>query len=300
MSTQRQAVLLGLATVLLWSTVASAFKIALRELTPVQLLMIATTVSVFVLLAILAAQGRVGQLTRLSGRQYLLSFGLGLVNPCLYYLILFAAFDRLPAQEAQPLNYTWALTLAYLSVPLLGHRLRPVDFLAGLVSYSGVWVIATRGDVFSVHFSDTLGVILALASTLVWALYWIANTRDSRDPVLGLFLNFLFAWPVIVAICLGIDGWPEAGAASMSAAVYVGVCEMGVAFVLWLMAMKRAEQTAQISNLIFISPFLSLVFIHFLVGEAILASTYVGLVLIVSGLLLQRVRRPRPRPAHPE
>ena len=43
-------------------------------------------------------------------------FILGLVNPFLYYLVLFKAYDLLPAQEAQAINYTWALMLAFLSV----------------------------------------------------------------------------------------------------------------------------------------------------------------------------------------
>jgi drug/metabolite transporter (DMT)-like permease len=66
------------------------------------------------------------------------------------------------------------------------------------------------------------------------------------------------------------------------------VFEMGIAFVLWSYAMKKAENTAKVSNLIFISPFLSLVFIWFILGERILPSTYVGLVLIMAGLWLQQ------------
>ncbi|WP_236744482.1 EamA family transporter [Marinobacter similis] len=63
---------------------------------------------------------------------------------------------------------------------------------------------------------------------------------------------------------------------------------MGIAFVLWSYAMKKAENTSRVSNLIFISPFLSLVFIYFILGEQILPSTYIGLVLIVAGLWLQQ------------
>ena len=53
--------------------------------------------------------------------------------------------------------------------------------------------------------------------------------------------------------------------------------------------MKLATNTSRVSNLIFISPFLSLVFIYFILGEVILPSTWVGLVLIVAGLWLQQV-----------
>ncbi|MBW0146994.1 DMT family transporter [Marinobacter arenosus] len=288
MKNQKQAMLFGLATVLLWSTVATAFKLALRELSPVEMLLIACVSSLLVIGGVLVVQGRWHQVVELSGRQYLQSFGMGLINPCLYYFVLFGAFDRLPAQEAQPLNYTWALVLAYLSVPFLGQRLRKLDILAGLVCYAGVVVIATRGAVTSLSFSDPLGVALAIGSTLVWASYWILATRDTRDPVVGLFLNFLFGLPVIALICGVTEGfeWPSLG--SLSAAVYVGVFEMGIAFVLWSYAMKKAENTSKVSNLIFISPFLSLVFIYFILGEQILPSTYIGLVLIVTGLWLQQ------------
>lgn len=292
MTNQRRAMMYGLAAVLLWSTVATAFKLALVALTPVQLLLVACMASVLVLALVLMLQGRWHLVVRLQGRQYLQSLGMGLVNPCLYYFLLFAAFDRLPAQEAQPLNYTWALVLAYLSVPFLKQRLRGIDIVAGLVCYSGVTVIATRGDITSLTFSDPLGVAFALASTLVWASYWILATRDTRDPVVGLFLNFLFALPVIAVVCALTSGLSMPVGTSLLAAGYVGMFEMGLAFVLWSRAMKLAEHTAGISNLIFISPFLSLVFIHFVLGEVILASTYIGLILILGGLWLQQWQRP--------
>ncbi|CAN0585319.1 unnamed protein product [Ectocarpus sp. 12 AP-2014] len=288
MPDQKQAMLYGLATVLLWSTVATAFKLSLRDLSPVQMLAIACSASVLVMALILVAQRRWHRVFELSGRQYLQSVGMGLINPCLYYFVLFGAFDRLPAQEAQPLNYTWALVLAYLSVPFLGQRLQRLDVVAGLVCYAGVVVIATRGDVLSLTFSDPLGVGLAIGSTVIWASYWIIATRDTRDPVVGLFLNFLCGLPVIVAVCALTDGFDVAPGTAMAAAVYVGVFEMGIAFVLWSYAMKKAENTSRVSNLIFISPFLSLVFISMILGEVILPSTYVGLVLIVAGLWVQQ------------
>ncbi len=295
MKSQRKAIMLGLLTVLLWSTVASAFKLSLRYLTPVQLLFYASLVSILVLTIILTVQGRLGLLWKYSRRQYLVSLGMGLMNPCLYYMVLFGAYHLLPAQEAQPLNYTWALTLTYLSVPLLGQRLRPLDIIAGLVCYSGVFVIATRGHVTDFHFSDPLGVGLALGSTLIWALYWIASTRDQRDPVAGLLLNFLFGLPVIAIICAFTSGFAVPDPDALLGAAYVGTFEMGVSYVLWLSALKLATHTASLSNLIFISPFLSLVFIHVLVGEAILPSTYAGLVLIIAGLIMQRIRLARGR-----
>lgn len=288
-ASQRQAVMYGLSAVLLWSTVATAFKLSLQYLTPVQLLFYACLSSIAVLTLVLGGQKRLSQLWRCSPRQYGLSLLFGLMNPLLYYLVLFGAYDRLPAQEAQPLNYTWALTLAYLSVPLLGHKLKPADFLAGLVCYSGVLVISTRGNITGLAFSDPWGVALALGSTIIWSLYWIASVRDRRDPVAGLLLNFLFALPAAGILTALTDGFAVAHWHGLAGAAYVGAFEMGLAFVLWLYAMKKATNASQISNLIFISPFLSLFLIATVVGESILRSTYLGLALILAGLLVQRL-----------
>ena len=295
MHKQRQAYLYGFATVLLWSTVASAFKLSLRYLDFVQLLLYASAVSLLVLGAVLVAQGKLGRVFACSGKQYARSLGLGLLNPFLYYLVLFRAYDLLPAQEAQPLNYTWALTLAFLSIPLLKQRIGPGDIGGGLVSYAGVLVISTRGDVLGLRFSDPAGVALALGSTLIWALYWIYNIRNDRDPVVGLFLNFACGLPFVLGFCLLFSDVRIASVPGLLGAVYVGIFEMGIAFVLWLQALRLSENAARVGNLIFISPFLSLVFIHFLVGEEILASTFSGLALIVAGLLLQRAWRARRR-----
>ena len=280
-----------MATVLLWSTVASAFKLSLRHLDPIQLLFYASVVSLVALGLILAVQGKIKILFSMTRSQYLASLGYGILNPFLYYVILFKAYDLLPAQEAQPLNYTWAITLTLLSIPLLKQKIGIQDLIAVVVSYSGVVVISTHGDFSAFRFSNGWGVFLALFSTVIWALYWICNIRDDRDPVAGLFLNFLFGLPFVFIACLIFSSLTVVGYKGLIGAAYVGLFEMGLTFVLWLRALKLSENTAKVGTLIFISPFLSLVFIHFLVGEEILDSTYVGLVLIVCGLLIQRLKR---------
>ena len=293
MRNQAKAYAYGLTTVLLWSTVASAFKLSLRHVDHFQLLLYACVVSILVLSAILTVQGRWRLVLSYSSRQYGQSLALGVLNPFLYYLVLFKAYDLLPAQEAQPLNYTWALTLALLSVPLLGQRLGVRDLLAGLLSYSGVVVIAVRGDVSGLRFSDPIGVALALGSTVIWALYWIYNTKDARDPVAGLWLNFVFGFPFVVAACWLFSDLQVVSLPGLLGAAYVGMFEMGVTFVCWLMALRLAANTAQVGYLIFISPFVSLLFINLLVGEVIRVATLAGLGLIVAGLVVQHAARVR-------
>lgn len=213
---------------------------------------------------------------------------LGAINPFTYYLVLFKAYDLLPAQEAQPLNYTWALTLSYLSALILKHHLRWQDFVAGFICYGGVLVISTHGNILGFEFSDTFGVMLALFSTILWALYWIYNTKWAVEPVIGLLLNFTSGFVLITCWLFYFDSFDGVTWQGLAGAVYVGFFEMGITFFLWLQAMRLTTQTAKIANLIFLSPFISLILIWFFLGEEILPSTLIGLVLIISGLLLQK------------
>ncbi|GAA3896801.1 DMT family transporter [Halomonas cibimaris] len=285
MNQDRQAMLYGLGAVALWSTVATAFKVALGYMSPLELMALAALVSWALMGALVVKRGQLG---RALARGWRTALWAGLMNPVAYYLVLFAAYDRLPGQEAMALNYTWALAMAFLAVPILGQRITRTDVAAGLIAYAGVWVIATRGAVLDVAFADPLGVIFALMSTLLWALYWLLNTRDAREPLVGQWQNFTVGLPVLGALLAFGPGFEWHGWAALSAGVYVGLFEMGVAFILWQLAMHKISRTAKVSNLIFLSPPVSLLLLHLVVDEPIRASTLAGLALILAGLALQQ------------
>mgnify|MGYP001231868360 CR=1 FL=1 len=210
------------------------------------------------------------------------------INPFLYYLVLFEAYDILPAQEAQAINYTWALMLAFFSVIFLKQKLTISDIVAGIICYFGVLIISTKGEPFSLNFSNIDGVLLALLSTVLWSMYWIFNTKSKVDPVVGLFSNFLIATPILITYFIFTQDLVLPSVYGLGAAIYVGFFEMGFTFLFWLKAMQSAESTSKIANLIFISPFISLVFIYFIVGEQIYISTVVGLTTIIFGLIIQQ------------
>jgi len=286
--TDRRAVKMGLGAVMLWSTVATAFSLSLEYLTPLQLVTLAAVVSWCFFATRLGSPARWASLRATSSKERITGLLMGWLNPGLYYLVLFAAYDQLPAQEAMAINYSWGITLALIAAPLLRQRLTPGALLAACISYSGIVVIATRGSPLSLDFAQPLGVGLALLSTLLWSLYWVINTRLSVDPEVNLFLNFSGALPLLLGLLwwsgtplpIVWQGW--------AGGLYVGLFEMGLAFVLWMGAMKATTSTLRISSLIFLSPPLSLILIWMIAGEPVKAYTLIGLILILFGLWLQR------------
>jgi drug/metabolite transporter (DMT)-like permease len=289
MQRQSQAYLLAGGAVLAWSTVATAFKLTLRHLDPAALLAWSALASLLVLLTVLVLRDGLRGIVAWKPRDFAFSALLGFLNPGLYYAVLFEAYDRLPAQQAQPLNYAWPVVLVLLSALFLRQPVRPRAIVAMLVCLLGVAVISTRGQLLALQFSDPVGVALALVSTVIWAGYWLLNLRDGRDPVLRLTINFVFGaiFAFIYAALLGKLAWPSM--AGLLGSAYVGAFEMGLTFVLWISALRLSRTTAQVSGLIFLAPFLSLLVIHLVLGETIHPSTLIGLVLIVGGIMaLQR------------
>jgi drug/metabolite transporter (DMT)-like permease len=288
MKKQNLAYLYALLAIICWSTIGSAFKITLHYIYFEHLLLISSVVAVIILFIVLLATKNLKNLKTLGLSDLVWSSFLGLLNPFLYYTVLLKAYDLLPAQEAGTLNYIWPLVLVLLSITILKQRIRIFSILAILISFFGILMISTHGHIFNFRFSNPFGVLLALGSAIFWALYWIFNTKDKLEPVTRLFLNFCFGLLYIFIVVVLIRPFRFPVWQGLAGSIYIGFFEMGITFVFWMMALKLSKTTAQVSNLIYLSPFISLVLIHFFVGETIFISTIVGLVFIVSGILIQQ------------
>jgi len=277
----------GLA-IFFWSTVPTAFKISLGEMAILPMLTIASVTSAVVLSVVVIAGGKAHFIRLSTGRELISSAILGFINPFLYYLILLKAYQLLPAQVAQPLNMIWPIILVFLSVPILKQQIRGKSFVALFISFIGVYFISSQGHPFHTSLPNTGGVLLATGSSVFWAFYFILNVKDKRDEGVKLMLNFLFGSAYLI-IALIISGqWNMmSGMKGIISSVYVGIFEMGITFFFWLKALQTASTTDRVSNLVYLAPFISLVFIHFILHEPVYYTTPVGLVLIVTGILIQ-------------
>lgn len=289
MKNQKLAYFYAISAVIIWSTVASAFKISLQYLDYLQLLLFSSLVSSIILLIILYLKNDFKELFTFSLKEYLHSAFLGFLNPFLYYILLFKANSLLPAQEAQPLNYTWPIMLVLLSIPLLKQKVKIKSIISIIISFFGVLIISTQGDLLGFGFTNLSGALLALSTALIWALFWIYDAKDKRKEVPKLFLNFLFGNLYILIATILFSKIEIPTIKGLLGASYVGLFEMGITFVLWSKALKLSVTTAKVSKFIYLVPFLSLVIVYFVLGENILLSTIIGLIFIVIGIVFEQI-----------
>ncbi len=288
---QKKAYLYAIFAVILWSTVAVSFKIALKYVNFLQLLFFSSIVAFVTFLFISFFSGKHKELFKITTKDILYSAFVGFLNPFLYYVVLFKAYSLLPAQIAQPLNYLWPAILVLLSAPLLGQNLNLKSLISVFLGFVGVYIIATQGNIFDFKIVKPLGVVLAIGSSIIWALSWIFNQKDKKTSEKKLFWAFFFG---LIYISITIFFFSELKLPKLKgilAVCYVGLFEMGITFFLWLKALQTTDRNDRISNLVFLSPFLALIFIHFILGENIYYTTFIGLIFIISGIFIQQLKR---------
>lgn len=213
---------------------------------------------------------------------------LGIVNPCLYYLILLEGYDRLPAQIAQPLNFLWAIVYALLAVPILKQKLSWSVVVGILTSYFGVFLLLTRGEWSALAVFDGVGVSLILVSTVLWAVYWLCQTRLKMPATLFMLIGFAGGTPLIGVYCHIVDGLPELTLVNLGFGLWIGLFEMGLTYLIWQRALNLSTNVASVGQLIFIAPLVSLGFIQFVLGEPVHTFTLIALPIILLGVLIVR------------
>lgn len=299
------ALMYATVTVLCWSTVSSAFKLSLQNTTPLELLWVASlsSAALLTLLGYCHPRWHIRTLWQNSEHTTRLWQRVGLLaclNPVSYYLLLFAAYDRLPGQLAQPLNFTWPLVLLLLQSLLRRQWLTTRQWIALLLSFFGVLWIATGGQPLQWpdHVSG-LGVGLALISTLFWAIYWLLNShiieqyRYNAIPLLAMVSWVGSIILTLIVMAMMAAGHPTSlNTSTWIGGFYVGCFEMGIAFVCWQLALSHTQNPQLLGNIIYLTPFGSLLVLSIFV-ETIQPSSWVGLVFIIVGIILQSLDRSR-------
>lgn len=289
MKNDSKAVLYACLAVLSWSTVATAFKIALRSLTYFELVLVACLTSLVIFSILLTVQRKWRLVFGLSRKQWGYFAGLGLLNPVGYYLVLFSAYSLLPAQVAQPINYAWPIVLLVLLALFDGQPIPKKKYIGMFVSLAGVVLISVgTGNAGSMGISPA-GLLLAALSAVLWATYWLINNKQKNqtDGSVALFMTFLFgsAYMLVGATFVGVDLNTLSGILS---GMYVGGFEMGIPFIFFGLAMRTTSNPALVNQLCYLSPFMSLFFIAVVLGEPIVITTYIGLILIVLGIVFNQ------------
>jgi len=287
---RNKSILFASVAVLFWSTVATAFKLTLRGMSFSQLLFYASLTSSVILFILLLKNKTDLKILLFNKKNFYRNVTLGFINPFLYYLVLFKAYSLLPAQEAQPLNYTWPIVVSLFSAIFLGDKLTLKIIVGLILAFFGVLVISTRGNLISLKFHSLIGVILAVGSSVIWAIYWTMGLKDKRTSLEKLGAGFFFGTIFSAIYLLFFGSFVIQNKMALFGSIYTGCFEMGFTFILWMRGMELSNNKGKTATLAYFSPFLSVIFIAFILKEKILFSSITGLIFIVAGIFIQSIK----------
>ena len=285
MKDNNKALLFVGITVLSWSTVASAFKIALREFTYYELLLVASGTALLVFAVVITFQKKWRLVNGISKKQFAIYALTGFLNPAFYYLVLFKSYELLPAQIAQPINYFWPILLTIMLAVFTRQPIAAIKYIGMVISFAGVVLISLGPKRVAGEDISLTGILLAFFSAFIWAGFWILNKKSQQtDNTVNLFMSFLFGFGYLLIGTLFVEVNLRS-VNGMLASMYSGLFEMAIPFIFFGLALRKTNNPALINQLCYLSPFLSLFLIHFILGEKIYLTTIIGLLLIIAGIL---------------
>jgi len=274
---------------ILWASTAAVSKLLLAYLDNLQVLFFSTLFASISLLIISVAQGKFAVVKTYTLKDYAIFALMGFIGVFLYRFFLQAALLLMPAQEAFIVNYTWPIMVVIFAWIILKEKMTSKKVVGLLLSFTGVVIVTTKGDFSVLNFSIG-GVFFALAGAVVYGFYSVLGKRQTYEKFTSTTFFYIFSFLFSTIALLIFSSVPLLSLNQLGGLLWLGVFPSGLAFVFWLLALKHGD-VAKISNLIFMTPFLSLIYIYFLLGEKVLLSSVVGLVVIVAGILIQSINR---------
>jgi drug/metabolite transporter (DMT)-like permease len=292
MDRETSAYVAVLATITVWSTAAAAVKLLMSDLPSYLVMFYVALFAVAGNLALVVLTGRTQRFLS-YGRDDLSVFALmGLLGSYGYCMLYYNALDIAPVVVVSLVQYLWPIMTVLWTAILLKERpgRRAVTGLA--MSLAGVMVIATGGDLSALSLERFTGPLMAAAAAVCYGLFSAIGKRRDDDKVCAMAWSFIFylSFTVPTVLVLVPEGFLLPGSSTLLGLAWMGVACYAIGYSLWLYALSNGD-TASMSNMTFLTPFLSLVWIRLLLNEPIPPSAVTGLIVIIAGILVTRSSR---------
>lgn len=273
-------------TIFFWGSTAAISSLVLDSISTLALVFYGSLVATIFLLVLNIVTGRIGQVKEITGRDYANMFVVGMLGIFLYNVLLFFGMTRILVQQAFIINYLWPICIVIFSCIILKEKLTVIKCISMLASFAGVAVVATGGNFSNLVSLDFLGVIAACLAAVFYGLFSVLTIKIKYDKFVAMMVYYFFSTIVSAVALLATNTFIIPTASQIPGILWIGILVNGVAFTLWSIAIA-AGNTARLSNLAYLTPFVSLIWIYFLIGEPISMASVIGLLIIISGVVLQ-------------
>ena len=278
----------AVVSVLIWSTTAAMVKKMLYDIPNLEALSISSFLAFLFLLIVNLKNGTVREMKRYSLKDYGIMSVLGFIGLFLYSALYYYGLAVLTSQEACILNYLWPIMLVIFSCIILKEKFTFTKGTAMLCSFAGI-VILSLGNGSSSSENAVLGMISCIIAAACYGLFSVLNKKADYDQGICMMVVWLVAAVCPMILGLMTETWVPIRGTQWLGILWLGIGIDAVAYLLWALALKGAENTAKIANLAYLTPFLSLIVSAVVLGETIRLRALIALIFIVGGILMQNL-----------
>lgn len=271
--------------ILCWSTVATISKLLLNNLNSIQVLWVSALLAAVFLLVVNIVSGNIKGLKDYNAKDYIISILIGLPGTFLYYVFYYSGTDLMPASQAFIINYMWPMMSVVFACIILKEKMTVRKGIAIAVSFLGVCIV-TGGDMIQLNQTTIFGALMCIMGAVSYGLFTALNQKMHYEKSISMMLNYFmtFILTSIINIVNGDVFLPDFE--QLLGFAWNGIFTMAIASTVWMLALESGK-TAKISNLAYITPFLSLVWTSLFLKEEISVNSIIGLIVIVFGILIQ-------------
>jgi drug/metabolite transporter (DMT)-like permease len=179
---------------------------------------------------------------------------------------------------------------AVLALICFKEKIKAMGWIAITIEFCGILVLTLWDGVFTIN----AGILWMLGAAVCISVYNLLQRHTTKKyaafqataySVFAGTLLLLFNLP------LAAEQLVSASARQIFALLFMGVFPSAIAYLWWSQALSTAEKTSDVTNFMFVTPFLATLLGFLLIGEIPTLPTMVGGGIILAGLFMfQKVK----------
>ena len=201
-----------------------------------------------------------------------------------FYTVFYnMGFSRVPASTGTVVLASSPIFTALIARVFLKERIRPLGWVFTGVSFVGILILVLWNGVLSING----GVLyLLLTATLLSCYNLIQRRLTKRYSALQSCAYSIIASALLMSPLLpsAVSDAVAADTTAIAVLIFLGVGGSGVAYLLWSKAFSLAKRTADVSNFLYLPPFLAIIVAFAVFSELPDWGTVIGGAVILFGL----------------
>jgi len=268
-------------TVLLWASAFVFTKVALTYFTP-SAIGVLRYLTASILFLIIVFSKRIGLPERKDIPLFLLSGAIGFT---LYMITFNEASPFLTSATGSIIIASAPVITAVLANVVFREKIKLMGWIAIAIEFSGILILTLWDGVFTINKGILwmLGAAMCISVYNLFQRYYIKKYSALQATAYNIFAGTLFLLIYLPSAAMQLKAAPVQ---QWMVIIFMGIFPSALAYLWWSKAISLAEKTSDVTNFMFVTPFLATLMGFFIIGEAPTAATIVGGGIIFTGLLM--------------